>query len=100
MHFFIRFREQGRAAAHDFVVAHVEKKAVILSSETKIIHGKWLFSQKKCQKVCVCTIFVVPLQHIWKNDIMNDLVPIQMRKFENEIMFNFPPPPMSRMGIV
>ena len=24
--FFIRFREQGRAAAHDFVVAHVEKK--------------------------------------------------------------------------
>ena len=26
MHFFIRFREQGRATAHDFVVAHVEKK--------------------------------------------------------------------------
>ena len=24
---------------------------------------------------------------------MNDLVPIQMRKFENEIMFNFTPPP-------
>jgi len=26
MHFFIRFREQCRATAHDFVVAHVEKK--------------------------------------------------------------------------
>ena len=26
MHFFIRFREQGRATAHDFVVAHVPKK--------------------------------------------------------------------------
>ena len=24
--FFIRFREQGRVAAHDFVVAHVKKK--------------------------------------------------------------------------
>ena len=26
MHFFIRFREQGRATAHDFVVAHLAKK--------------------------------------------------------------------------
>ena len=26
MHFFIQFREQGRATAHDFVVAHLAKK--------------------------------------------------------------------------
>ena len=26
MHFFIRFREQGRATAHDFVVAHIKIK--------------------------------------------------------------------------
>ena len=28
MHFFIRFRDRGRATAHDFVVAQVEKKTI------------------------------------------------------------------------